>query len=85
MAKMLQYYKRKLVMQTIQINNHEIETLIASKKFMKRSFDDGYPAISKEEARKRVALAVEEVKFGKATLLTQEEYDKDMDEFLNSL
>ncbi len=85
-------------MQTIQINNAEIEMLIASKygndtqsllndfvQFIKLSFDDGYPAISKEEARKRVTQAVEEVKCGKATLLTQEEYDKDMDEFLNSL
>ena len=85
-------------MQTIQINNPEIENFISSEygndtqsllrdfvKFVKLSLDDGYPSISKEEARRRVAQAVEEVKNGKAVLLNQEEYDKDMDEFLKSL
>ena len=85
-------------MQTIQINNPEIEKLISSKygndtegllsdfvKFMKLSLDDGYPAISKDEAKKRVEQAVLEVKNNKAKLLTQEEYEKDMNEFLKTL
>lgn len=85
-------------MRTIQINNPEIESFISSEygndtqsllsdfvKFVKLSLDDGYPTISKDEAKRRVAQAVEEVKNGKAILLSQKEYDKDMDEFLKSL
>ncbi len=47
--------------------------------------DDGYPAITTEEAKRRVAKAVKDVRDGSAILLTQEEYDKDMDKFLKSL
>ena len=85
-------------MQTIQINNPEIESFISSQygedtqsllsdfvKFVKLSTDNGYPAISKEEARKRVSKAVEEVKNGEAILLSQKEYDAEMNEFLKSL
>ena len=85
-------------MQTIQINNPEIENFISSKygddtqsllsdfvKFIKISLDNNYPSISKDEAKRRVTQAVEEVKNGIAVLLSQEEYDKDMDEFLKSL
>jgi len=85
-------------MQTIQINNPEVEMLIESKygsdtqsllsdfvQFIKLSIDDGYPAISKEEARIRVSQAVKELREGKATFLNQEEYDKDMDNFLSLL
>ncbi len=85
-------------MQTIQINNPEIENFISSQygsdtqgllndfvKFIKLSLDDGYPSISKDEAKRRVAQAVEEVKNGKAVLLTQKEYDDDMNEFIKSL
>ncbi|MBT5933937.1 hypothetical protein [Sulfurimonas sp.] len=85
-------------MQTIQINNPEIENFISSQygnntqdllsdfvKFVKLSLDDGYPTISKDEARKRVTQAVEEVRNGEAVLLTQEEYDKEMNEFMKSL
>lgn len=85
-------------MQTIQINNPEIENFISSQygndtqgllndfvKFVKLSLDDCYPAISKDEAQRRVACAVEEVKSGKAILLNQVEYDDDMNEFMKSL
>ena len=85
-------------MQTIQINNPEIESFISSEygndtqsllsdfmKFVKLSLDDGYPTISKDEAKRRVAHAVEDVKNGSAVLLSQEEYDEDMNEFLKSL
>ena len=47
--------------------------------------DDGYPAITTKEAKRRVANAVKDVRDGSATLLTQEEYDKDIDRFLKSL
>jgi len=85
-------------MQTIQINNPEIESFISSQygndtqdllsdfvKFVKLSLNDGYPPISKDEAKRRVAQAVEEVKNNEAVLLNQEEYDEDMNEFLKSL
>ena len=85
-------------MQTIQINNPEIEKFISSQyggdtqsllkdfvQFMKLSLDDGYPALSGEEAKKRVAEAIEEVKSGNANLLNQDEYDEDMEEFMKSL
>lgn len=85
-------------MQTIQINNPEIENFISSTygndtqslmgdfvKFVKLSLSDGYPAISQDEAKKRVSQAVEEIKSGNAILLNQEEYDKDMNEFMKSL
>ncbi|QOY54311.1 hypothetical protein HUE87_10590 [Candidatus Sulfurimonas marisnigri] len=85
-------------MKTIQINNPDIENFISSQygndtegllsdfvKFVKLSLNDGYPAISKDEAKRRVAKAVEDVKSGEAVLLSQEEYDTDMKEFINSL
>jgi hypothetical protein len=85
-------------MQTIQINNPEIESFISSQygndtqgllndfvKFVKLSLDDGYPTITKQEAQKRVTQAVEEVKNGRAKLLNQDEYDEDMNEFMKSL
>jgi hypothetical protein len=85
-------------MQTIQINNPEIEKFLSSEygndtqsllsdfvKFVKLSLDDGYPSISKDEANKRVAQAVKEVKNGSAVLIGQEEYDNDMNEFMKSL
>jgi hypothetical protein len=85
-------------MQTIQINNPEVESFIASRygsdtqslvndfiKFVKLSLDDGYPAITKEEAKKRVAKSLQEIKSGEAVLLNQEEYDKEIDEFIKTL
>ncbi len=85
-------------MQTIQINNPEIESFLSSQygndtqsllndfvKFVKLSLDDGYPAITKEEATLRVSQAIEEVKNGSAKLLTQDEYNEDMKEFMKSL
>ncbi len=85
-------------MQTIQINNPEIESFIASRygsdtqslvndfiKFVKLSLDDGYPAITKEEAKKRVAKSLQDIKSGEAVLLSQKEYDKEIDEFMKTL
>lgn len=85
-------------MQTIQINNPEIEKFISSKygndtqtllndfvNFMKLSLNDGYPSLCASEARKKVAQAVAEVKNGSVKLLNQDEYDEDMNEFMKSL
>ena len=85
-------------MQTIQINNPEIEKFISSRygndtqtllkdfvEFMKRSLDNGYPTLTHEEAKKRVAEAIKEVKNGTVNLLSQNEYDEDMNEFMKSL
>ncbi len=85
-------------MQTIQINNPEIESFLSSQygndtqsllndfvHFIKLSLDDGYTTITKEEATLRVAQAIEEVKNGSANLLTQNEYDEDMKEFMKTL
>ena len=85
-------------MQTIQINDIEIENFISSRygndtqsllndfvRFVKLSLDDRYPSITKSEAEKRVAQAVEEVSNGKAVLLSQEDYDEEMNVFIKSL
>jgi len=85
-------------MQTIQINNPEIEKFISSQygndtqgmlddfvKFVKLSLNDGYPTITSQEAKKRVALAIEEIKNETATLQNQNEYDDEMNEFMKSL
>jgi len=85
-------------MKTIQINNPELEQLISSQygsdteslltdftKFIKLSFDDGYPSISKEEASKRVHEAIKEVEIGSAKLLSEDEYERDINEFISSL
>ncbi len=85
-------------MQTIEINNPEIENFLSSQygndtqsllndfvKFIKLSKDDGYPLISKEEVKRRVTQAVYEVENGEAVLLNQKDYDKEINEFLKSL
>ncbi len=85
-------------MQTIQINNPEIEKFISSQygndtqsliddfvNFVKFSLHDGYPTLSSEEARQRVLQAIDEVKNGSAELLSQDKYDEDMNEFMKSL
>ena len=51
----------------------------------KNTLDDNYPAISKDEAKKRVLEAVESVKKGNATLFNQQEYDDEMNEFMKTL
>ncbi len=85
-------------MKTLQIENQEIEKFISQHygndtqslwqdfaTFVKVSLTDGYASISKEEAKKRVAKAIDEVENGTATMLSQEEYDKDMNVFMKSL
>ena len=82
-------------MQTIKIEleDHIYKRVIDSGVNLQEKFkemiydflDDGYPAITTEEARKRVVKAVKDIRDGNAILLTQEEYDKDMDKFLKLL
>jgi len=85
-------------MKTLQIENTEIETFIDNRygndiqslwqdfsSFVKVSLADGYAGISKEEAKQRVAKAVEEIELGNADMLSQEEYDKEMNDFMKAL
>ncbi len=85
-------------MKTLQINNSEIENFISNRygndtqslwqdfaAFVKVSLTDGYPAISKDEAKQRVAKAIAEVEADTTKMLSQEEYDKEMNAFMKSL
>ena len=85
-------------MKTLQIENQEMEEFISNRygsdtqslwqdfaTFVKVSLTDAYPSISKEEAKRRVAKAIEEVEQGKAEMLSQKEYDVEMNEFLKNL
>ena len=57
-------------MQTIQTNNPETESFLS---------------ITKEEAMLKIIQAIKEVKNGTAKLLSQNEYDEDMNEFMKTL
>jgi len=85
-------------MLTLQIDNSEIESFIDKRygvdmqsllqdftAFVKVSLSDGYPSISADEAKKRVAKALEELDEGRAMMLSQEAYDKEMQTFMKSL
>ncbi len=85
-------------MKTLQIENKEIESFIDNRygndiqslwqdfsSFVKVSLSDNYASISKEEAKLRVAKAIEEVELGNADMLNQEEYDKEMTAFMKAL
>ena len=85
-------------MMTLQIDNREVENFIQQHyrhdtqslwqdftAFVKTSLSDTYPAITAEEAKKRVAKAIEEVDDGRAAMLTQEAYDQEMRIFMDSI
>ena len=85
-------------MLTLQVDNPEIENFIDKHygvdmqsllqdftAFVKVSLSDGYPSISATEAKQRVAKALEEIEQGKATMLSQEAYDNEMQIFMKSL
>jgi len=85
-------------MKTLQIENREIEEFISKRygndtqslwqdfaAFVKVSLTDGYPGISKHEAKQRVAKAIEEIEQGTAEMLSKEAYDKEIDVFMKSL
>ncbi len=57
-------------MQSIQTNNPETESFLS---------------ITKEEAMLKIIQAIKEVKNGTAKLLSQNEYDEDMNEFMKTL
>jgi len=85
-------------MKTLQIENQEMEEFISQRygtdmqslwqdfaTFVKVSLTDAYPSISKEEAKRRVSKAIEEVEQGKAEMLSQKEYDIEINEFMKNL
>ena len=85
-------------MKTLQIENQEMEEFISHRygsdtqslwqdfaTFVKVSLTDAYPSISKEEAKKRVARAIEEVEQGKAEMISPKEYETEINEFMKHL
>jgi len=85
-------------MMTLEVQNKEIERFIDNRygndmqslwqdfsSFVKVSLSDDYASISKEEAKIRVAKAIEEVELGNADMLSQEEYDIEMNAFMKTL
>jgi 5,10-methylenetetrahydrofolate reductase len=85
-------------MLTLQIQNPEVESFISSRygadmqslfqdfsTFVKVALSDGYPAITADEARARVAKALQEIDEGAATMLSQEAYDAEMQAFMKRL
>lgn len=47
--------------------------------------DDGYPAIGTDEAKRRVAEAVEEYRSGKGIYLNEDKYNSSMNRFMAKL
>ena len=85
-------------MKILQIENQEMEEFISKRygsdtqslwqdfaTFVKVSLTDSYPSISKQEAKRRVAKAIEEVEQGKAEMLSQKEYEAEINEFMKNL
>jgi len=85
-------------MLTLKIDNSELESFIKEyygydiqdflkdfTTFVKTSLSDNYPSITSSEAKRRVANAIKEIDEGKAVMLTQEAYNKEMKEFIDSL
>jgi len=85
-------------MRTLHIENHEIENFIEKRygqdtqslwqdfsTFVKVSLSDNYSSITSKEAKRRVESAIKEIDDGKATMLIQETYDKEMKTFMDSL
>ena len=64
------FVQESISMQTIQTNNPETESFLS---------------ITKEEAMLKIIQAIKEVKNGTAKLLSQNEYDEDMNEFMKTL
>jgi hypothetical protein len=85
-------------MKTLHIENQEMEEFISKRygsdmqslwkdfaTFVKVSLTDSYPSISKQEAKQRVAKAIEEVEQGKAEMLSPQEYETEINEFMKHL
>ena len=83
---------------TLQIDDVEIESFIDQRygmdmqsllqdftSFVKASLGDSYPSITADIAQKRVSKALDEIDNGTATMLTQEEYEKEMQVFMQAL
>lgn len=85
-------------MLTLKVQNQEIENFIDKRygsdtqslwqdfsAFVKVSLTDNYTTISATEAKQRVAKALQEIEEGSATMLSQDEYEKEMQGFMKSL
>ena len=82
-------------MQTIKIELEDImyKNIVHSgvdiqakiKEFLVEFVDDGYPAITTEEAKKRVSEAVEEYRSGTGTYMTESEYETHINNHLENL
>ena len=55
------------------------------KEFIYETMDDGYPAISFEEAKQRVSEAIEDYKTGKGRYYNEEEYKEIRKDMISNL
>jgi uncharacterized membrane-anchored protein YitT (DUF2179 family) len=83
---------------TLQINNPDIENFIKSNygvdkyklisdfvSFIKNRFDSDRFSITSHEAKQRVEKAMQELENGSAIMLLEDEYNKEMQEFISTL
>lgn len=71
------------VYQSIVQSGIDIQGLL--KDFLFDLVDDGYPAITKDEAKKRVSDAVQKYKDGTGLYLNTQEYDTRINGYMESL
>ena len=79
----LQFQIQDDIYQNIIDSGIDIQTKF--KEFLTELVDDGYPSISIQEAKKRVSEAVEEYENGKGSYLLEEEYNQEMNIFMDNL
>jgi polyhydroxyalkanoate synthesis regulator phasin len=79
----LQFQIQDDIYQNIIDSGIDIQTKF--KEFLTELVDDGYPSISTQEAKKRVSEAVEEYENGKGSYLLEEEYNQEMNIFMDNL
>jgi polyhydroxyalkanoate synthesis regulator phasin len=88
------HYKGK-VMQTLKIELEDsmYQNVVQSgidiqgkvKEFLFDLVDDGYPAITKDEAQRRVSEAIQRYKNGTGTYLNEQEYDTHINSYMENL
>jgi regulator of sirC expression with transglutaminase-like and TPR domain len=79
----LQFQVQDDVYQDIMDRGIDIQSRF--KEFLYDLRDDGFPAISTEEAKKRVSDAVERYENGTGTYLNEEESEQRINQFLDNL
>ena len=67
------------------IKKRNIDIQAKFKEFLFNITDDGYPAISKDEAKRRVTEAVDEYHSGSGEFINADDYEKEMNQFTKSL